>query len=92
MLTITGVTGIKKLEWSILHMKECYKDIEKFEHDYGYRLTDQQFRKLSTAIIRARNTIHGVMMEGYRQVAAGEIGNEKKDIIMDQAETLQASV
>jgi hypothetical protein len=58
------------------------------EHDYGYRLTDQQFKKLSSAIIRARNTIHGVMMEGWRQVVAGEIGNEKKDIIVDQAETM----
>lgn len=74
MLTITEVTGIKKLEWSILHMEECYKDIEKLEHDYGYRLTDQQFKKLSAAIVKARNAIHGVMMEGCRQVVAGEIG------------------
>lgn len=92
MLTITGVTGIKKLEWSILHMEECYKDIEKLEHDYGYALSDQQFKKLSSAIVKARNTIHGVMMEGCRQVVAGEIGNEKKDIIVDQAETVQTSV
>lgn len=88
MHTVTEVTGIKKLEWSILHIQECYKDIEKFEHDYGYRLTDQQFKKLSAAITRARNTIHGVMMEGCRQVVAGEIGNEKKDITVDKAETM----
>lgn len=92
MLTITGVTGIKKLEWPILHMEECYKDIEKLEHDYGYALSDQQFKKLSSAIVKARNAIHGVMMEGCRQVVAGEIGNEKKDIIVDQAETMHASV
>ena len=88
MLTVTEITGIKKLEWSILHMEECYKDIEKLERNYGYRLTDQQFKKLSAAITRARNTIHGVMMEGCRQVVAGEIGNEKKDIVVDQAETM----
>lgn len=88
MLTIIGVTGIKKLEWSILHIQECYKDIEKFEHDYGYVLSEEQFKKLSTAITRARNTIHGVMMEGCRQVVAGEIRNERKDIIVDQAETM----
>ena len=49
-------------------------------------------KKLSSAITRARNTIHGVMMKGRRQVVAGEIGNEKKDIVVDQAETMQASV
>lgn len=92
MHTVTGVTGIKKLEWSILHMEECYKDIEKFEHDYGYTLSEQQFKKLSNAVIRARNTIHGVMMEGCRQVVAGEIGNEKKDIRINETEVVQASV
>ena len=90
MLTVTEVTGIKKLEWSILHMRECYKDIEKLEHDYGYVLSEDQFKKLSTAITRARNTIHDVMMEGYRQVVAGEIGNEKKDIRRDKTDTMQA--
>lgn len=74
MKTVTGVTGIKKLEWSVEHILCCYKDIEMMEHDYGYRLTDQQFKKLSSAIVKARNTIHGVMMEGCRQVVAGEIG------------------
>ena len=88
MLTITGVTGIKKLEWSVEHILCCYKDIEMMEHDYGYRLTDQQFKKLSSAITRARNTIHGVMMEGCRQVVAGEIGNEKKDIKYNKTETM----
>ena len=90
MFTVSEVTGIKKLEWSILHIQECYKDIEKFEHDYGYVLSEEQFKKLSAAITRARNTIHGVMMEGCRQVVAGEIGNEKKDIRCDKAETMQA--
>ena len=84
------ITTIKKLEWSIEHILCCYKDIEMIEHDYGYRLTDQQFRKLSSAITKARNTIHGVMMEGCRQIVTGEIGNEKKDIIVDQTETMQA--
>ena len=92
MLTITGVTGIKKLEWSILHMQECYKDIEKLEHDYGYALSEEQFKKLSLAITKARNTIHGVMMEGCRQVVAGEIGNEKKDISVSKTGTVQTSV
>ena len=73
MYTVMEVTGIKKLEWSVEHILCCYKDIEMMEHDYGYRLTDQQFKKLSTAITRARNTIHGIMMEGCRQVVAGEI-------------------
>ena len=86
------VTGIKKLEWSVEHILCCYKDIEKLEHDYGYVLSEKEFKKLSSAITRARNTIHGVMMEGCRQVVAGEIGNEKKDIVVDQAETMQASV
>lgn len=85
-------TAIKKLEWSVEHIQECYKDIEKFERDYGYVLSEQQFKKLSSAITKARNTIHGVMMEGCRQVVAGEIGNEKKDIVVDQAETVQTSV
>lgn len=80
MHTVTEVTGIKKLEWSILHMEECYKDIEKLEHDYGYMLSEEQFKKLASAITRARDAIHRVMMEGCRQVVAGEIGNEKKDI------------
>lgn len=92
MLTVTVVTGIKKLEWSILHMEECYKDIEKLERNYGYVLSEEQFKKLSSAIVKARNAIHGVMMEGCRQVVAGEIGNEKKDIRCDKAETVQASV
>lgn len=82
------ITTIKKLEWSVEHILCCYKDIEKLEHDYGYRLTDQQFKKLSSAIVKARNAIHGVMMEGCRQVVAGEIGNEKKDITVDKAETM----
>lgn len=90
MHTAAEVTGIKKLEWSILHIQECYKDIEKLERDYGYVLSEKQFKKLSSAITRARNTIHGVMMEGCRQVVAGEIGNEKKDIRCDKAETMQA--
>ena len=81
-------TGIKKLEWSVEHIQECYKDIEKFEHDYGYVLSDEQFKKLSAAITRARNTIHGIMMEGCRQVVAGEIGNEKKDIKYNKTETM----
>ena len=92
MHTVTEVTGIKKLGWSVEHILCCYKNIEMMEHDYGYRLTDQQFKKLSSAIAKARNTIHGVMTEGCRQVAAGEIGNEKKDIVVDKAETMQASV
>ena len=90
MLTVTGVTGIKKLEWSVEHILCCYKDIEMMEHDYGYRLTDQQFKKLSSAITKARNSIHGVMMEGCRQVVAGEIGNEKKDIKCNQTDAVQA--
>jgi hypothetical protein len=61
-------TAVKKLEWSVEHILCCYKDIEMFEHDYGYRLTDQQFKKLSSAITHARNTIHGVMMEGCKQI------------------------
>lgn len=84
------ITTIKKLEWSVEHILCCYKDIEMIEHDYGYRLTDQQFKKLASAIVKARNAIHSVMMEGCRQIVAGEIENEKKNIIMDQAETLQA--
>jgi hypothetical protein len=69
-------TAVKKLEWSVEHILCCYKDIEMFEHDYGYRLTDQQFKKLSSAITKARNTIRGVMMEGCRQIVTGEIGKK----------------
>ena len=81
-------TTIKKFEWSVEHILCCYKDIEMMEHDYGYRLTDQQFKKLSSAIVKARNAIHGVMMEGCRQVVVGEVGNEKKDIVVDQAKNM----
>ena len=66
-------TAVKKLEWSVEHILECYRDIAMLEHDYGYTLSEEQFKKLSSAIIRARNTIHGVMMEGYRQVVVEKL-------------------
>lgn len=83
-------TAVKKLEWSVEHILTCYKDIEMFEHDYGYVLSEEQFRRLSSAVTKARNVMHGVMMEGCKQIVVGRLSHEEKDIDCDKAETLQA--
>lgn len=73
-----GKNSVYNLDIYFWNIRRYYEELKRVENQYGFCMTNEQFKKLRKTLVTTDNTCLGMIMESARQRYFGEIGNEEE--------------